>query len=124
MWRLGSRMLPLIPNRAHIVQGGHTMLYPNRRDVLITLGALAAGAAIGAGSIFAWDDGFDNFTTKHRREWYANDYNQRRYTDFLQGLGPEGHTAHHVPPRLASFVGRLGRADAVLPCQRLSRRRA
>ncbi len=45
MWRLGSRMLPLIPNRAHIVQGGHTMLYPNRRDVLITLGALAAGAA-------------------------------------------------------------------------------
>jgi hypothetical protein len=33
------------------------MFYPNRRDVLKTLGA-----------IFAWDGGFDNFTTRTRRE--------------------------------------------------------
>jgi len=47
----------------------HTVLYPNRRDVLITLSAWAAGAAIGESApIFAWDDGFDNFTTKHKKE--------------------------------------------------------
>jgi hypothetical protein len=33
--------------RAQTVEGTRTMLYPNRRDVLITLGALASGVAIG-----------------------------------------------------------------------------
>jgi pimeloyl-ACP methyl ester carboxylesterase len=53
------------------------------------------------------DDGFNNFTTKHRREWYAINYNQRRHSDLLQGLGSEECAAHRVSPRLASFVGRL-----------------
>jgi hypothetical protein len=29
----------------------------------------------------------DALTTKRRRDRHANDYNQRRYTDLLQGLG-------------------------------------
>ena len=44
------------------------MFHPNRRDVLITLGTLAAGSNRETGSIFAWDNGFDNFTPKHARK--------------------------------------------------------
>ena len=42
------------------------MFHPNRRDVLKTLGALAAGAAIGEQVPYL--RGIDNFTTKHTRE--------------------------------------------------------
>ncbi len=45
-------------------------------------------------------------------------------TIFYKDWGPKGAQPivfHHGWP---SVVGRLGRADAVLPCQRLSRRRA
>src|SRR3569833_1381229 len=45
----------------------------------------------------------------------------RRYGDLLQGLG-QG-SADRIPPWLAAVGGRLGRPDALLPGQGLSRRR-
>ena len=49
---------------------------------------------------------------------------QRRRPDLLQGLGSEGRPAHRLPSRLAASARRLGQPDAVLPEQRLPRRRA
>src|SRR5882672_3953334 len=53
---------------------------------------------------------------------YANDYNKRRYADFLQGLGKG--SANSVQPRLAAYSGRLGRTDVVLRRARLSSHRS
>ncbi len=48
---------------------------------------------------------------------------RRRCRDLLQGLGRPRRPADRVPPRLAAVLGRLGRADALLPGRGLPRRR-
>src|SRR5690606_3301392 len=57
-----------------------------------------------------------------RTEHHALRDHERRRRHLLQGLGPEGRPADHVPPRLAVVIGRLGQPNAVLPPERLSRR--
>ena len=45
------------------------MFHPNRRDAFKALGVSCRKCGIReTGSICAWDDGFDNFTTRTRRE--------------------------------------------------------
>jgi len=60
------------------------MFHPNRRDVLKTLGVLAAGAAIGKPAPLL--HGMAASTTSQPEpgeKRYANDYKQRQYADFL-----------------------------------------
>ena len=47
-----------------------------------------------------------------------HDHHERRRRDLLQGLGPEGRAADHVPSRLAAVGGRLGQRRCCSSCGR------
>src|SRR5271168_3428522 len=93
-----------------------------RRDMLIGGAAALAAPTLPAVALSTSITDSLSLNNTKRRQFDGNDHDKRWHNDLLQRLGPEERPAHCVSPRLASVVGRLGRADALLPCQRLSRR--
>ena len=96
------------------------MFYPNRRDLLITLGALAAGVAIGEPAPY-----LHGMTASTTSEPNTGEIDEPMITTkdgtqiFYKDWGPK-NAQPIVFTTVGPVFGRLGGPDAVLPRQRLS----